>query len=402
MTINFTGLVTTSGQIKVGTPPPAVLPPDWNGTLSQQTLSGTPLTTQELMFSGDGSTFVRTQPRDGSVVSDGGSVQIYTKPSTTWTLEETLSLGSPAIDDFFGDSATISDDGNSLAIGAKGRSGGAGRVYFYTRSGSTWTLQQTITGTGLSANDNFGDGLAISGDGQHMLISAPGDDNSPTFDSGRVYYFTRSGNTWTEINNFISPSIVTPGRLGAKIQMNVDGTRATLQEYVQTSSGKIRTVERTGSTWSFTQDFTVAGGFGRDFDMSPDGDTVIAGAPYDDSQSTDAGLAYRLTHNGTSWANSGSFTYPSPTLNYNFGHATGVSNLGEYAVVTNLGGGMYVYKLDGGSMVLERTISIDSSLGQSENTFLGGRFAAMSPDGKTVAVTRNDRTVIMYTAPDAT
>jgi hypothetical protein len=79
--------------------------------------------------------------------------------------------------------------GDTLAVGAHNQSynatgGGyamtAGAVYVYTRSGSTWSLQQKIVGEGTNArlaNDQFGVGVALGGtSGDTLAVGASGQD----------------------------------------------------------------------------------------------------------------------------------------------------------------------------------------------------------------------------------
>ena len=75
-----------------------------------------------------------------------------------------------------------------------------GAVKIYNRSGDDWNLQQTIsdaaTGfTSLLPHDRFGQAVAIDGD--TVVVGAPGDDGHSGDNTGAVYVFTRSGSTWS-------------------------------------------------------------------------------------------------------------------------------------------------------------------------------------------------------------
>src|SRR5262249_56438187 len=85
--------------------------------------------------------------------------------------------------DQFGWSVSISSDGTTAAIGAesKNSTGGpnlhdvVGAVYVFTRSGSTWTQQAKLLpsdfpGSGL----RFGTSVSLSADGNSLLIGARG------------------------------------------------------------------------------------------------------------------------------------------------------------------------------------------------------------------------------------
>jgi hypothetical protein len=77
----------------------------------------------------------------------------------------------------------------------------AGAVYFYTRSGTTWTQRHYIKGSNTKAGDEFGSAVALSGDGSIMAVGAHNEDggsrgidgdqtSTSAEDSGAVYVFT--------------------------------------------------------------------------------------------------------------------------------------------------------------------------------------------------------------------
>ena len=93
-----------------------------------------------------------------------------------------------------------------------------GAVYVFTRSGSTWSLEDEISGTDSSDNtgfDNrlqFGDyfGHSVSIDNNTLVAGAPRDNGSgnDSYTKGAVYIFTRSGSTWSMRREISSTSTV--------------------------------------------------------------------------------------------------------------------------------------------------------------------------------------------------
>ena len=63
----------------------------------------------------------------------------------------------------------------------------AGAVYFFTRSGTTWTQQQRITTTPIVEDDRFGSYIEAKGN-TALITSASG-----------TYVFNKSGSTWSEV-----------------------------------------------------------------------------------------------------------------------------------------------------------------------------------------------------------
>ena len=129
--------------------------------------------------------------------------------------------------DRFGQSVAVSGDGNTLAVGADGEDSAAtgvngdqadnnavaaGAVYVFTRdSGGVWTQQAYVKASITDADDGFGHSVALSGDGNTLVVGADGEDSAATGvngdqtdnnapGAGAVYFFTRKnfGSVWIQ------------------------------------------------------------------------------------------------------------------------------------------------------------------------------------------------------------
>jgi hypothetical protein len=69
------------------------------------------------------------------------------------------------------DSSAQGIDGNQDDDSAKE----AGAVYFFTRSGTTWTQQAYVKGSNTRSGDEFGSSVALTRDGRSMVVSARGE-----------------------------------------------------------------------------------------------------------------------------------------------------------------------------------------------------------------------------------
>ncbi len=110
--------------------------------------------------------------------NEQGAAYIFTPSGTTWTeqakLTNTSSLVSPG--DQFGKSVSISAD--TIAVGT------SSETQIYTRSGSNWSLQQTLNQS-LNAH--------VDGD----ILVASNNTSPPTGDNA-ISVFTRTGTSWIE------------------------------------------------------------------------------------------------------------------------------------------------------------------------------------------------------------
>lgn len=125
--------------------------------------------------------------------------------------------------DKFGFSVALSDDGDTLAVGAtledsssRATNGNqadnavesAGAVYVFARRGGAWSQQAYLKASNADPGDQFGWSVALSEDGNTLAVDAQTEagvgyganadqtDNSAA-DAGTVYVFARAGAAWT-------------------------------------------------------------------------------------------------------------------------------------------------------------------------------------------------------------
>jgi hypothetical protein len=127
-----------------------------------------------------------------------GSVYVYARTHTGWTLEKKLAASDREFNDLFGFSVAL--DGETLAVGAVrafvGGNFGQGSAYVFTRSSGVWTEQQKLTASDGEASDNFGFSVALSGD--TLAVGAKVDGQRVHLDHGSAYVYKRSDGVWTE------------------------------------------------------------------------------------------------------------------------------------------------------------------------------------------------------------
>ena len=148
---------------------------------------------ESVALSSDGNTALVSAPVDHN---DTGAVWVFTRSGSVWTRQARLAGGAEENGGgWFGGSVALSAEGDTALIGDSADANELGAVWVFTRSGSTWTQQgPKLTGDEESGEGRFGDSVAISEDGDTALVGGRSDDHG----AGAVWAFTRSGSTWAQ------------------------------------------------------------------------------------------------------------------------------------------------------------------------------------------------------------
>ena len=263
--------------------------------------------------------------------------------------QQKLTASDIASNDSFGFSVAISSDGNTAIIGAQAEDtspySNNGAAYVFTRSGSVWTEQQKLTASDIASNALFGSSVAISSDGNTVIIGAQSQFEAPYTFNGAAYVFTRSGSTWTEQQKLLASDISTNGNFGRSVALSSDGNTAivgadnitSISPYSDNSAAYVFT--RSGSTWTEQQrlsssDFVSGDSFGFSVALSADGNTALIGARYESTAPYTAnGAAYVFTRSGTTWTEQQKLL-PSDLANVQgFGWSVDLSSDGNTAII---------------------------------------------------------------------
>lgn len=345
--------------------------------------------------------------QDDNSIPQAGAVYVFTRSGSTWTQQayiKAFNTGEAGTAETFGDgdqygfSLALSDDGDTLAVGAitedsasPGISGNqndnsavsAGAVYVYTRTGNAWSQQAYIKAGNPDPGDMFGYTVSLSADGATLAAgsydeggSARGINGTPDNmrrGSGAVYVFTRTGGAWSQ-QAYIHPATSEAGdSFGVNVALSDDGNTllaGTLDEdclatgvnppgcdsdrEADISTGAAHVFVRSGTTWS-QQAFLKASNtgkadwFGSRLALSGDGNTALIAAPLEDSaakgingkQDDDSaqqtGAVYLFKRNGSTWAQQAYVKGANTEAFDEFGSSVALSRNGRSIAVTALG-----------------------------------------------------------------
>jgi hypothetical protein len=292
-------------------------------------------------LSGDGNTLIEGGNIDGTTSVGGGAVWIFVQSGGVWTQQGSKITVSGEGAAQFGWSVALSSDGNTAIVGAPFYNGndpygGLGAAYVYTRSGTTWTQQTQLLGSGYSGSSLQGTSVALSADGNTALVGGAGDGGeNRQLNNGATWIFKRSGVTWTQV--------------GSKLY-------------------------GTGTSGNSAQGAAGA--------LSADGNTAIVGGPND-------GVIWIFANSNGSWVQQGSKLAATGLGAAGQGQSVALSANGNLALVgaPNTGSGV------GGAAIFARTSGVWGQgealtvfSGSSKNAASQGYAVALSAAGNTAIV----------------
>lgn len=150
-------------------------------------------------LSADGNVFAIGAPGHDEMGNNTGEVRVFEWDGTNW-LQKGTDLNGTDIGGQFGVHVDLSDDGNTLAVGAHWNDAAAtdaGQVKIYSWNGSNW-VQKGGNLNGDASADAFGYQLDLNSDGNTIIIGALDNDNTNGSDAGQVKVFEWNGTAWIQ------------------------------------------------------------------------------------------------------------------------------------------------------------------------------------------------------------
>ncbi len=347
-----------------------------------------------------------------------GAVYVFWNSPEGELRRQFLKASNADANDLFGHSLALSENGRVLAVGARAEASlstladldadnngalGAGAVYIFERTGDTWVETAYLKPLNTNAGDGFGWSLALSGDGQVLVVGAPLEDsavpgvnsafamtNNAATSAGAAYVFRGDGGRWSQVS-YINPSNARPGALfGTSVAISGDGSRIVVGAIGESSGvpgdGSDTSAEEAGAAYLYEwrganfeevaylkAEFPDAGDhFGASVAISGDGAFIVASATFEASSSigvnrsaennatTSAGAAY-LFRESAGWEQTDYLKAPTVSVGDFFGSQVAISGDGSRVFVGSHGhqsleGALYIYFRDGDEWSEIRTI----------------------------------------------
>ncbi|NVB39305.1 DUF4215 domain-containing protein [Pseudenhygromyxa sp. WMMC2535] len=300
-----------------------------------------------LALSGDGNTLAVGADEDSNATgiggnqadnsaSDSGAVYVFVRNGGAWSQEAYVKASNTSAEDWFGVRVALSGDGNTLAVGASGEDSnatgiggnqannsrsGSGAVYVFVRNGGAWSQEAYVKASNTGAGDQFGDSVALSGDGNTLAVGAHWENSNATgiggnqannsnSGSGAVYVFVRNGGAWSQEAYVKASNTGDDDYFGDSVALSGDGNTLAVGAYGEdsnatgiggnqannsaTRSGAVYVFVRNGSAWSQeayvkASNTGASDHFGERMTLSGDGNTLAVGAHREDSNATGIG-----------------------------------------------------------------------------------------------------------------
>ncbi len=316
---------------------------------------------------------------------DAGAVYVFVRNGTTWSQQAYLKASNTDAYDEFGDSVAIA--GNTIVVGAYGEDSSAtgvngnqasdsaedsGAAYVFVRSGTTWSQQAYLKASNTGTYDSFGDLVAIAED--TIVVGAAFESSNATgvngnqannsaYESGAAYVFVRSGTTWSQqaylkaSNTGAGDWFGNPAIAGDTIVIgaffedsSATGVNGNQTDNSASGSGAAYVFVRNGTTWSQQAYLKASNTGANDYfggAVAIAGDTIVIGAPAEDSNATGvdgnqadnsasgSGAAYVFTRSGTTWSQQAYLKASNTGAGDNFGFP--VASAGQTIAICALG-----------------------------------------------------------------
>ena len=304
--------------------------------------------------------------------ANSGAAYVFFRVGDSWEQQAYLKASNTETLNSFGNSVAI--EGDTLVVGAQFESSpsqgvnadqigsgayASGAVYVFERNGTSWAQTSFVKSSNSEAGDNFAESLVISG--ERFVVGAWGEDSDATGvggnrddndapNSGAAYVFRREAGSWveeaylkssnTEAGDFfgrrvdISQDLIVVGAHGEDSSATgVDGSESDNAAF---RSGAAYIFRRGVAGWTQEAYLKASNSEAQDHFGSAvaiDGDTVLIGAPDEDSQAAGvdgnqgdnttsaAGAAYVFQDDGSGWSQTAYLKAINPDAMDRFGEA---------------------------------------------------------------------------------
>ena len=237
-----------------------------------------------------------------------GKVLIYKWDGVAWTQKGADLVGEGNNDDF-GDDVALSSNGDIIVIGAIDACNngcGSGSVYVYEWDGNFWN-QKGLTIDAERDNDHFGTSVDINDVGNIFVAAASLNNNSGGTNAGHARIFEWTDGSWTQKGSDIDGSLSSLN-LGTRSIISSDGNSVAISGVGGYGyNGRIYIYTWDGTRWSLDKEIVgndVAGEsrgerLGVSLDVDKSFNTIVSGSGYASKNIYRGGAAKFFNNDGS-------------------------------------------------------------------------------------------------------
>ena len=167
-----------------------------------------------------------------------GAAWLFTRSGSTWTQQggKLLGAGTVGTDVRQGCSVSLSADGSTAIVGGynDNYTQGAAWVYAPNMMMGSWAQQgNKLVGTDNTGTAYQGSSVSLSADGSTAIVGGMGDNSN----KGAVWVYTRSGQTWSQQDSKLvgTGSVGADVKQGCSVSISADGNTAIVGGYYDNS-----------------------------------------------------------------------------------------------------------------------------------------------------------------------
>jgi hypothetical protein len=354
---------------------------------------------------------------DDGTADDSGAVYLFSNSSGKWEQSAYIKASNAGEGDSFGISIALNNNGTRLAVGALYEDNSAvgiigdgseitetdslsdsGAVYLFNKNENDWTEDAYIKASNTGAGDNFGGKVALSANGDTLVVSAfkesndltgvitdvteIGNDDNALY-SGAVYLFNNNIDNWIQTAYIKASNTGNVDYFGSSVALNDTGTTLAVGAYnedsglsgvftdgsevtdtsIESNSGAVYLFSADNGVWAqtaFLKASNIGNGdnFAFSLGLSGDGFTLAVGAYKEDNsaigvitngsessangggdiaEASSSGAVYIFVNNNDNWAQSAYVKASNTGDSDNFGYALALNNNGTTLAVTARG-----------------------------------------------------------------
>ncbi|MBZ0328556.1 MAG: FG-GAP repeat protein, partial [Altibacter sp.] len=325
-----------------------------------------------------GDRFIFSSPsNDSNGVQESGIVRVFELVGGSW-VQLGQDLNGEIEGDYFGYAVDISDDGETIAIGSpQNILNGPGYVKIFNYINGVWS-QIGSSLLGLNPEDQFGQSISLSANGDKIAIAAPQNDSTGN-DSGLLRIFELLNNEWEQLGGDIFGTIeednlggsISPGTTplslrgnsvavgargginnpgyvkvyryqnnswellgqpivglensyGASLCFNEAGNILVISDpFESLGTGIVQVFRLINTTWQQFGESIEGDGqsdvFGLSIDLNSLGNRILIGAPFNDGNGANSGKVVVLQNDdilqASDYISNGTALYPNPNRN---------------------------------------------------------------------------------------